>query len=207
MIETSSRLRSLLRFATIFCLLLAVIGTTGPQTAFAELRYTTSYRENPIRGATPAQLWRNMGRHPIIDGDGPALANITHDHKLMVRTEKAAGVCRVSGLDFSWNFVITLPKAVDEAAMNRKTRAMWREFVSYLKHHEEHHRMIFLACGRSFVAKAETFTIPGSCLGLKRKVTRFVDEQYDVCMTKQHAFDRRDRSALTKLAFHRAHKK
>ncbi len=205
--KPSSRLRSLLRFAAIFCLLLAVIGALGPQTAFAELRYTTSYRENPIRGVTPAQLWRNMGRHPIIDEDGPALANITHDHKLTVKTEKTAGVCRVSGLDFSWKFVITLPKAVDEAAMNRKTRAIWREFVAYLKRHEEHHRTIFLACGRSFVAEAETFTTRGSCPGLQRKVTRFVNEQYDVCMTKQRAFDRTDRSALAKLAFHRAHKK
>jgi len=43
----------------------------GP--ALGELCHTTKYREHPIRGTTPQQLWRFMVAHPIIDEDGPAL--------------------------------------------------------------------------------------------------------------------------------------
>jgi predicted secreted Zn-dependent protease len=188
-------------------LLLAGVILSGVESALAELRYTTSYRENPIRGTTPDQLWRYMARHPIIDEDGPALANITHDHKLSVETERSGGVCRVSRLDFSWQFVITLPRAVDEAAMTPATRAMWREFTAYLKQHEEHHRTIFIGCGRSFVAAAEKLTARGSCLGLKSKVKRFIDKQYDACMEKQRAFDRDSRQSVAKLGLRRAYRR
>ena len=60
-----------------------------------------------------------MAIHPIVDpDDGNALANLTHNHTLAVSTAPAAnGQCRVSSLHFAWQFVITLPKATDEAAL------------------------------------------------------------------------------------------
>lgn len=183
----------------------AVIASSDP--AWAELRYKTSYRENPIRGTTPQELWRYMGSHPIIDEDGLAFANITHDHKLSIKTERSAGACRTSRIDFTWHFVITLPKAVDEARMSPATRTMWDEFTAYLKRHEEHHRTIFIGCGKDFLARAAKLTARGPCFGLKGKVRRYIDQQYEVCMTKQRAFDRRDRQSLNKLALRRANQK
>jgi len=183
---------------------LAVMWIVAP--AFAALQYTTTYRQNPIRGTTPAELWRNMASHPIIDEDGPALANITHDHKLSVKSERSGTSCRVKTVNFTWRFVITLPKAVDEGRMDRKTRAMWSEFTVFLKRHEEQHRTIFLRCGRDFLAKAATLTVAGNCSGLERKVSRFVDKQYAACMVKQRAFDRRDRKSVAKLALRRAYR-
>jgi predicted secreted Zn-dependent protease len=183
----------------------AVSLAAGP--ACAELRYTTSYRQNTIHGATPEQVWRFMASHPIIDEDGPALANITHKHKLSARTSRSNGVCRVSKLDFTWHFVITLPKAVDEARMSPATRAMWREFAAYLKRHEEHHRTIFIGCGKDFVAEATKLTARGPCLLLKVKVKRYIDEQYKVCMAKQRAFDRDERQSVDNLALTRAYLK
>ena len=175
--------------------------------AHGELRHTTEYGENPIRGATPKELWRSMAARPIIDEDGPALANITHDHKLAVMTAPSSGSCRVKNLDFTWRFVITLPKAVDEARMNAATRAMWREFTSYLKRHEEHHRTIFLACGKDFLAKAAKITGRGGCFGLERKVRSFVDKQYKACMARQREFDRQERQSVANLALRRAYRK
>jgi predicted secreted Zn-dependent protease len=179
----------------------------GAAPASAELRYRTTYRENPIRGTTAEELWRYMESHPIIDEDGPALANITHDHKLSVKTERTAGVCRVSSVDFTWHFVITLPKAVDKARMSHAMRAMWHEFTAYLKRHEEHHRTIFIGCGKDFLAEAAKLTARGPCFGLKGKVRSYVDKQYKVCMAKQRAFDRRERQSVNKLALRRAYRK
>lgn len=175
--------------------------------ASAELRYKTTYRENPIRGTMPEELWRYMDSHPIIDEDGPALANITHDHGLSVKTERSAGVCRVSTVDFTWHFVITLPKAVDEARMSQATRAMWREFTAYLKRHEEHHRTIFIGCGKDFLAEAAKLTARGPCFGLKGTVRRYIDKQYEACMARQRDFDRRERQSVNALALRRAYRK
>jgi predicted secreted Zn-dependent protease len=179
----------------------------GAVPAHGELRHTTEYRMNPIKGTTPAELWGSMAARPIIDEDGPALANITHDHKLAVKTMSSGKGCRVDGLDFTWRFVITLPKAVDEAGMSAATRGMWREFTSYLKRHEEHHRTIFLACGKDFLAKAAKITAGGHCRGLERKVRKFVDKQYEACMARQRQFDRDEKQSVAGLALRRAHRK
>ena len=181
--------------------------TSHIEPALAELRYTTEYRVNPIRGTTPEQLWRFMATHPIIDEDGPALANITHDHKLSVYSEKSGGACRVANIDFTWRFVITLPKAVDRARMSSATGAMWREFTGYLKRHEEHHRTIFIGCGRKFLADAEKITGRRNCFGFKRKISRFVEKKYDACMKKQREFDRQEIQSLANLALRQAYRK
>ena len=189
------------RLAAVLCALSLAFGAWP---ASAELRYTTVYREKLVEGTTPEQLWRYMTEHPIIDEDGPALANITHDHKLSVKTERSDGVCRVSNLDFTWNFVITLPKAVDEVRMTPAVRAMWREFTHYLKGHENAHRTIFIGCGRDFVPEAEKLTTRGPCFVLKHRVKQLVDKRYKACMAKQRAFDRDEHKSLPKLALHKA---
>ena len=54
-----------------------------------------------------------MNAHPIIDpDDGPAYANLTHDHKFY-RCARRWRRLQVGELTFRWQFVLTLPKAVD----------------------------------------------------------------------------------------------
>lgn len=181
---------------------LAAIVVAGD--AAAELVHTTEYRTHAVRGTTPQAIWRHMNAHPIIDpDDGPAYANLTHDHQLSMKTAGAGGVCRVSALTFRWRFVLTLPKAVDQAAMDPRTRSMWNDFVAGLKRHEETHRAIFLRCGATFVRAAERLT-DASCASLERKVRRSIDQAYRACMAEQRAFEKRDRPRILGLAFIKA---
>lgn len=179
-----------------------VFATSG---AMAEVFHTTEYRTHGVRGTTPKSILQYMNAHPIIDpDDGPAYANLTHDHDLSVSTVAEGKVCRVRALTFRWRFVLTLPKAVDEAAMAPKTRSLWNAFVAGLKQHEEMHRAIFLGCGRKFLAAAERLTGPGSCAGLERKVRRSIDQAYRACMVEQRRFEQRDRPRILGQAFVRA---
>ena len=166
---------------------------------------STTYKVNPVKGTTAADLWRYMLAYPIIDpDDGPAFANITHEHRMSVRTQSAGGLCRVTDVDFHWSFVITLPKAVNYAQMNAATRQMWDQFTAYLKKHEEEHRTIFLDCGKSFVPAAGKMTgLPG-CPGMDRKVRALIDKQYAACMDRQRAFDRGQKQSVANLALVRA---
>ena len=71
---------------TIVFLPVLMTALSGP--AAAELRYTTVYKDHVVHGSTPAELYQDMIAHPIMDpDDGPALANITHDHTLAVKTD------------------------------------------------------------------------------------------------------------------------
>lgn len=167
--------------------------------------HTTEYRTHGVHGTTPKSVLQYMNAHPIIDpDDGPAYANLTHDHDLSVSTTREGGICRVGALTFRWRFVLTLPAAVDEAAMAPQTRSMWYAFVAGLKRHELMHRTIFLRCGAKFVAAAERLTGPGNCAGLERKVRRSIDQAYEACMAEQRAFEKRDRPRILGLAFVRA---
>ena len=59
--------------------------------ASAELVHTTEYRTHPVHGTTPRAVWQYMNAHPIIDpDDGPAYANLTHDHDVAMKTARRA---------------------------------------------------------------------------------------------------------------------
>jgi predicted secreted Zn-dependent protease len=184
-------------------LLVLVVGLAGP--AMAELRYTTVYKDHLVHGTTPGELYPDMIAHPIMDpDDGPAFANITHDHTLAVKTATVGGACKVTDLSFSWSFVITLPKAADEARMSAATGSLWREFVAKCRWHEEHRIAIFLDCGKAFVDKAEAMTGTAGCLGLDGAVRRYVDAQYTACMKKQRAFGQQDAPHIANLGLLKA---
>jgi predicted secreted Zn-dependent protease len=97
----------------------------------------------------------------------------------------------VSKLAFTWRFVMTLPKARDEARLATNTRQLWRSFVARLRAHELHHRDLFVACGRSFVPAAAAMTAK-QCSTLDRQVRHHIDARYDACMEQQFAYDRID---------------
>ena len=146
---------------------IAVLFAGGAGPAEAGLRYTTVFKSHPVYGTTPRTIVQYMNSHPIPDpDDGAALANITHKHTLSVTTQASGGGCAVKDLTFTWNFVITLPKAMERAKMSSSTVGMWNEFVAKAKWHELRRREIFLACGASFVPAAEKLTAP-TCWGLK----------------------------------------
>ncbi|WP_421726770.1 DUF922 domain-containing protein [Bauldia sp.] len=188
-----------------FFALVGAVAYLVPGVAVGDLVHSTKYRDHLVRGTTPAEVWRYMNAHPIIDpDDGPAYANITHDHDLTFTVGTRGGQCRVSDLTFRWNFVLTLPKAVDFASMSAKNRQLWTSFVAALKRHEETHRTIFLKCGARFVPAAERMTGPAGCFGMKRKVRRFIDRSYAACMDEQRVFERRDRPRMLGQPFIRA---
>ena len=163
------------------------------------LSYTTVFKTHLVYGTTPQALWQYMVSHPIPDpDDGPALANILHDHKLAVTTTSSRGGCKVKQLNFTWHFVITLPKAVDYARMSSATKRMWQEFLAKAKWHELHRRSIFLGCGASFVPRAQKMTAP-TCPALAARVRRYVDDEYAFCMQKQRAFGVADGPSVARL--------
>ncbi|MCB1501557.1 MAG: DUF922 domain-containing protein [Bauldia sp.] len=173
--------------------------------ANAEVVSTTSYGSHPVKGTTPKSVLAYMNAHPIIDpDDGPAYANLTHDHTVSIRTGASGGACRVSSITFRWQFVLTLPTAVDYARMDGATKSMWNAFLAAMKRHEETHRAIFLGCAKKFVPAAERLVGPASCAGLERKVRQSIDKAYQACMNEQRAFEKRDRPRILGLPFVRA---
>jgi predicted secreted Zn-dependent protease len=176
----------------------------APAASAAAVRSTLELRQNPIHGTTPAELLAYMRGHMIADEDGPAFANITHDHDLSISVRAAGGVCRVGALNFDFRFVITLPVAIDEGRMAPATRRIWREFAAYTRWHEGRHREIFLDCAARFTAAAERMIGRDGCPALERRVRTSIVDAYDACMSVQRAFDRREAPRVAALALFRS---
>ncbi len=191
-----------LRQSMLFSIALLLVAV---RPAAGELRYTTVYRDHIVHGTTPAALYQDMIGHPIMDpDDGPAFANITHDHTLSIKIATVGGACKVTDLGFAWKFIITLPKAADEARMSAATDTLWREFVGKCRWHEEHRVAIFLDCGKAFLAKAATMSGAAGCVGLDAAVRRYVDDQYAACMERQRTFGAEDAPAIGNLGLLKA---
>ena len=155
-----------------FAALMALAALAAPALAGAKLTHTTEYRNHSVSGTTPAAILRYMNAHPIIDpDDGPAYANLTHDHSVTIRTATVGGTCRVTDLTFNWRFVLTLPRAADYGRMSGAMQKTWSSFLASLKKHEEGHRTIFLSCGSTFTVAAAKLTGPAGCAGLDRKTS------------------------------------
>ncbi len=185
--------------------LAALVGLTLPGWAGSKVVHTTEYRKHPVSGTTPATVLRYMNAHPIIDpDDGPAYANLTHDHSVTIETGTVGGTCRVTDLTFRWRFVLTLPQAADYGRMSPAMQKTWSSFLAGLKKHEEAHRTIFLGCGKSFTVAAAKLTGPAGCAGLEKKVRQYLDKQYAACMAKQREYEKTDRPRVMSSPFMRA---
>ena len=180
---------------------LGICASASPVLAAGHLVATTTYADHLVHGDTARAIYHDMNVHPIVDpDDGNALANLTHEHTLKLSTmPTSGGQCRVSDLSFSWHFVITLPRAADDKALDAHTRAAWRSFVARLRWHEEHHRAIFMQCGRAFVPAAAKLT--GPCARLEHQVQQSIDTAYAACMVTQHAFDTGDEAKVMSQPF------
>lgn len=191
----------MMKAAILAALMLMLVLVPLPLLAAGTLHHTLSEKANVVAGATAADIYRDMLRHPIHDADsGRSFANLTHEHEVEVAVGQSGAQCRVQKLDFTWDFVMTLPKARDEFELPAKTRQVWHSFVSRLRSHELHHRDLFLDCGRTFVPAAASLTAP-QCGELERQVRRSIDLAYDACMEKQRAFDSADTGKILSHPF------
>jgi len=165
--------------------------TADSLTALAGVTSTTSHRYYNVSGSSQATLARTIRSNPF-RGE---VANIRPKYALDVATRKTGNTCKVTNVNLSIRFVLTLPRA-NEGAMSASTRSVWRNFVSFARHHEERHRAIYLQCAQNFAAKAQRLS-GSDCAGLKAKVQRLLNAEDRACDRRHAAFDRSERRRLS----------
>ena len=168
----------------------------------ADVTSSTVTRIYPIRGATPTALVDDFHRHPYRGDRGPALANIHPAYTLTLTTRERTGGCGVGRVSVDIAFTMTLPKAVDAAAMNSSTRALWRQVERFAKRHELGHRSRYIACARRFVAKAKAMTAP-TCMALEAAIRRLQRSAQATCEASQVGYDLSEARRAGKLGLFR----
>ena len=183
-------------------LALAALGLAAPAAA-GEVRAVTETRDYRVYGTSARGVVSYMRQRPFAGDNGPAFANIRPRYGLKLETRKAGDRCRVASLDLDIRFVLTLPRAMDEARMDGRTRAGWQSFRRFAERHEETHRRFYLTCARRFVGQARRME-EASCHALRREVRRALDKADRDCNRLHDAFDAREIPKLPRLTLFRA---
>jgi predicted secreted Zn-dependent protease len=193
-LQTANRVPGIVNrgIASIVCTAVLCSGLS----AIAGVSSTTTQRYYSVDGTSKASLARKMRNNPFRGEGGGAIANISPDYSLDVKTSKSGRSCRVSQANLKIRFTLTLPRA-NEGAMSEGTRAAWRSFVVFAKRHEQQHRAIYLQCAGNFIAKAQSLSGP-NCAGLVTKARTLLAAEDRACDRRHAAFDRSERRRLTR---------
>ena len=180
----------------LLCVVLA--GGLFAVPVLAGVTTTDSKRAHVVSGTTAREVVSNMMRRPLRGDHGGAFANIRPYYSLSIDSAKKGNVCRATDVDVKIRFVITLPEATHRARMSKSVRGAWDNFADFARRHENQHKQSYVGCAKAFVARALRERGP-SCGAVESVIRRMFEQSKRDCEAKQLAFDKQQRSAVSRL--------
>ncbi len=168
----------------------------------ARVLHTTKTVYHPVRGQDAAAMLAYLFRHPV-DGKKSRLASLLSRMSVTrldvapgprgsaTRGKTAAG-CHVRAVELKVAFTITVPRAVETARLDAKTRKAWRAFVATARAHEEEHLAINLEMYRRIDREISALSTGKSCKSLSARMDRIVESAVRRGIARHTALDKRD---------------
>jgi len=177
------------RFSRGAVLLLMALAATaiGAGIAAARPHSQTSVKYYTITGPDDRSLDVQMARFGPTHRGGHAYATLSADPTFKGRLVPGR-YCRLEQFRVNVRFVMTLPKLSPRARLSLATRARWHRFASFVRHHEERHRSIWLGCLARGEARARRLRI-SDCGQLDRAVAGVFKQEWAHCEKLHDAFD------------------
>ena len=149
------------------------------------------YKHYAVRGETPAEIiidiWRKRRmRHGVF-----SIADIRTTLKPDGRVVRGKS-CQIKDFDVTAEYTITLPRHVNERAMDRRTRRLFRAFVGSARKHELQHRAIYRGCLRRLVRAVRRMQPQTSCAATGQVIVRIAKLEGLRCRAEHMAFDKRE---------------
>jgi predicted secreted Zn-dependent protease len=172
------------------------LGSTG---AFAAVTQSTSYQPFVVRGKTARAIYKSVLSHSRTkDGFRTfATTDVSLRPHIKLITKPS---CKVTEADITARFVVHLPSLANAAGLSPDLRRDWQSFAAELKHHEEHHREIWLGCAADLVTAATGLTA-GDCKSFAKTFEERINQASKTCREKNDAFDNEAQIRLPSIAF------
>jgi len=170
----------LLSLAGLAAMLMAV-GASARPISHTVVKYYT------ITGPDDRSLDVQMARFGPTHRGGHAYATLAADPTFKGRLVPGR-YCRLEHFRVDVRFVMTLPRLSSQARLSSHTRARWRRFAAFVRHHEEHHRAIWLGCLARGEARARRLHV-SDCGQLDQAVSEVFAKEWARCEKLQDAFD------------------
>jgi predicted secreted Zn-dependent protease len=182
-------------------LCLAAIATATP--ALGEVKSSTVIKYYDVPGTNLPSLARFVAKNPLHFRSTGALGrtDAAFDFSLLANQHGAA--CTATDAEISMSFTITIPRAT-EKSLRPQDRVKWREFVAFVRRHEEMHRTIYVQCMQSFERTARRMSSPGGCEALTTLARQRFNDALLACQQRHESLDARDGRSLLRLPFFRS---
>lgn len=160
---------------------------------------STSYSFYKISGKSAAAIYAAMiSNGPRVRGAeayAATTAETTQTGKLV-----QGSMCQVQNYRLKLDFVIRLPKLTGESAMAAGDRNRWRQFVAFLKRHEETHRSIWLDCAVRLERQVKALRI-ADCGAADRQAAKLWSATRAQCSARHDAFDAAEQKRIIRQPF------
>ncbi|MCK7612289.1 DUF922 domain-containing protein [Roseibium sediminicola] len=185
------------RMTFLIVMLVPILGSGDH--ARAEIRSDLKEKSYLVSGTSAMAVAAFMRRRPFRGDYGPAIANIRPRYTHTFKTDQRKDHCRVTDFRLSIDFTMTLPKARNRQAFDRRTLSAWRSLRGFTRRHELVHRKIYLGCAKR-MEWAVLKLRPRYCGGIGRQIRMILNEEKKACKERHLAFDRRE---INRLKYHR----
>ena len=172
------------------------LGSTGAQ---ATVTQSTGYHPFVVHGKTARAIYKSILSHSRKKDGFQTFATTDVSLRPHIKLITKPG-CKITDATITARFVVHLPNLANEASLAPGLRQDWRSFAAELKHHEEHHREIWLGCAADLVAAA-TGLSEGDCKSFAKKFEERVKQASKTCREKNDAFDNEAQTHLPAIPF------
>jgi predicted secreted Zn-dependent protease len=166
--------------------ILAVMFLMLTPPVFAKEKSSLAYY--PVTGSNAAAVYANIKQSSPKIARNSTFAFTLIATKTDKKTAASANVCSYISFATSAAYVFHLPQHVKSASLPKATLAKWKNFVAYLRTHEEGHRTIWRSCFNDYDAQALTLTA-GNCDKLDAAREKLFTRIKRACIARDEAYD------------------
>jgi predicted secreted Zn-dependent protease len=142
----------------------------------------------PVTGSNAAAVYASIKQSSPKIARNSTFAFTLIATKTDKKTAESANGCRYISFATSAAYVFHLPQHVKPASLPKATLAKWKNFVTYLRIHEEGHRTIWRQCFNDYDAEALILT-SGNCDRLDAAREKLFTQIKRACIARDEAYD------------------
>ncbi|MGI9482253.1 MAG: DUF922 domain-containing protein [Hyphomicrobiales bacterium] len=166
--------------------------------AYSAPNVSTKFKSYSVPGSSAQQLFSHMSRYGPHANGSPALATTAASFSHSAKLDQGRN-CRLRNYKVNMSFVITLPKARNQAAMSKPLRKRWKQFASHARWHELQHKAIWVTCAKRIESKVRRIGSQPSCNVAWVKARAIANAELARCDGLHAAFDNKESTRAASL--------
>lgn len=154
-----------------------------------------------VQGSNPTAMLSYMLRNGPRGNHGRALGTTNARISQTTRLLPKANRCQIREYRLDVDITVNLPRLAKGQKLSAPARKGWNGFAVYVRHHENRHKSMFIACARRIDKRVRALSRNQSCRAIQAKIQTIFNQENKRCDQQNQAYDRRETKRIDKLPF------